>query len=601
MKLYKISIFALAWSLWGTPGFLCAQEASPGTEQASLLEETEALGRGLEQLSSQFFELSEKARSAEGEELLILETQMRRRGRKLREDLGPFVANLVRLREEGQDVSELQSAVERFLDSALQFIMTELEKYQADSADLRRQREDGEVDDSLELEQELTRSSVDIDNALRAFAEMCGYKETLGLDATRDLSYLDDVLQERTDALAGRIALAQRQASDLRDAFSKAAEGDKASISAQIAVVRERLHGANSGLGAAVKQMDARGLDTAELKQLLISSSGRITADIFDIAVATGLIRSWWKAIKEWFATNAPQLIFRVLLFIAILLVFRLLGQIATRVVKGAMARAEHHVPQLLKNMAISFTSKAILLLGILIALSQVGVEIGPLLAGVGVAGFIIGFALQETLSNFASGLMILFYQPFDVGDVVEAGGVAGKVSHMSLVSTTIMTFDNQKLIVPNKKIWGDVIRNKTAEDIRRVDMVFGISYSDDIDRAERVLNEIINAHTLVLDDPEPMIRLNNLGDSSMDFIVRPWTKTGDYWTVFWDTTRAVKKRFDEEGISIPFPQRDVHFYQESVASEADESRVQDQTEHVAPWHVEDLDERGDDDAENEH
>jgi hypothetical protein len=174
MNLHKISIFALAWCLWSPPGYLCAQEASPSTEQASLLEETEALGRELEQLSSEFFELSEKARSAEGEELLILETQMRRRGRKLREDLGPFVANLVRLREEGQDVSELQSAVERFLDSALQFLMTERERYQADSADLRRQREDGEVDDSLELEQELTRSSVDIDNALRAFAEMCG-------------------------------------------------------------------------------------------------------------------------------------------------------------------------------------------------------------------------------------------------------------------------------------------------------------------------------------------------------------------------------------------------------------------------------------------
>ena len=121
---------------------------------------------------------------------------------------------------------------------------------------------------------------------------------------------------------------------------------------------------------------------------------------------------------------------------------------------------------------------------GFLIALSQIGIEIGPLLAGVGVAGFILGFALQETLSNFASGLMILFYQPFDVGDVVEAGGVSGKVYQMSLVSTTIMTFDNQKLIVPNNKIWGDVIRNKTAENTRRVDMVFGISYTDDIDRA---------------------------------------------------------------------------------------------------------------------
>jgi small conductance mechanosensitive channel len=187
--------------------------------------------------------------------------------------------------------------------------------------------------------------------------------------------------------------------------------------------------------------------------------------------------------------------------------------------------------------------------------------EIGPLLAGVGVAGFIVGFALQETLSNFAAGLMILIYQPFDVGDSVEAGGVSGKVGQMSLVSTTILTFDNQKLIVPNNKIWGDVIRNRTSETTRRVDMVFGIGYADDVDRAERVLRDIVKSHELTLADPEPTIQLNNLGDSSVDFIVRPWTKTDDYWKVYWDVTREVKRCFDAEGISIPFPQRDVHVY----------------------------------------
>ena len=138
------------------------------------------------------------------------------------------------------------------------------------------------------------------------------------------------------------------------------------------------------------------------------------------------------------------------------------------------------------------------------------------------------------------------------------------------------MTFDNQKLIVPNNKIWGDVIRNRTSETTRRVDMVFGISYTDDIDRAERVLRELVESHELVLADPEPNIRLNNLGDSSVDFIVRPWTKTNDYWTVYWDITRNVKKRFDAEGISIPFPQRDVHLYKEavSVASPTEQTEV---------------------------
>jgi small conductance mechanosensitive channel len=158
---------------------------------------------------------------------------------------------------------------------------------------------------------------------------------------------------------------------------------------------------------------------------------------------------------------------------------------------------------------------------------------------------------------------MILLYRPFDVGDVVDAGGVSGKVSHMSLVNTTFMTFDNQSLVVPNNNIWGAVITNVTAQRTRRVDLVFGISYGDDIEKAERVLHEIVESYDAVLDDPEPMIKLHELADSSVNFIVRPWVKTDDYWDTYWDLTKAVKQRFDKEGISIPFPQRDVHIVEQ--------------------------------------
>ena len=199
------------------------------------------------------------------------------------------------------------------------------------------------------------------------------------------------------------------------------------------------------------------------------------------------------------------------------------------------------------------------MIIGVLIGLSQIGIALGPLLAGLGVAGFVIGFALQDTLSNFASGLMILSYRPFDVGDVVEAGGVSGTVSHMSLVNTTIMTFDNQTIIVPNNTIWGDVIKNVTAKRTRRIDFVFGIGYGDDIEKTEKVLHEICEAHELILKSPKTLVHLHQLGESSVDFIVRPWVKTMDYWTVYWDITREVKMRFDAENISIPYPQSDVH------------------------------------------
>ena len=158
---------------------------------------------------------------------------------------------------------------------------------------------------------------------------------------------------------------------------------------------------------------------------------------------------------------------------------------------------------------------------------------------------------------------MILVYRPYDVDDFVEVTGASGLVKKMTLVSTTITTFDNQTLVVPNSKIWGDVIKNVTAQRLRRVDMEFGVGYSDDIALVEQVLNDIVSSHEKVLGKPEPIIKLNTLADSSVNFVVRPWVRTEDYWSVYWDVTREVKLRFDREGISIPFPQRDFHLYTE--------------------------------------
>ena len=196
-----------------------------------------------------------------------------------------------------------------------------------------------------------------------------------------------------------------------------------------------------------------------------------------------------------------------------------------------------------------------------MMALAALEVSMGPLLAMVGAAGFIVAFAMQDSLSNFSSGLMILFFRPFDIGDSVDAGGVSGVVESMNLVATTIKTFDNKKMIVPNNKIMGDVITNATDVDERRVDLVFGIGYDDDIAQTIALLEEIVSQHPKVLSDPAPNIRLHELADSSVNFIVRPWVKTADYWGVYWDVTHEVKQRFDAENIGIPYPQRDVHLH----------------------------------------
>jgi small conductance mechanosensitive channel len=157
---------------------------------------------------------------------------------------------------------------------------------------------------------------------------------------------------------------------------------------------------------------------------------------------------------------------------------------------------------------------------------------------------------------------MILIYRPYDVGDFVDIGGTFGTVDAMTIVSTTLMTLDNQKVVVPNNMIWGDKITNVTGTDQRRVDMVFGIGYSDNIAKAQRILEDILLKHQAILKDPEPVVKVHELADSSVNFVVRPWVKTENYWNVYWDVTRTVKERFDAEGVSIPFPQRDVHLHQ---------------------------------------
>jgi small conductance mechanosensitive channel len=314
-------------------------------------------------------------------------------------------------------------------------------------------------------------------------------------------------------------------------------------------------------LAIASDMLDRMGLETARYRQQLIEVTGTVTTDIFDWEVLKGLVSRWLDGLGTWLVDNLPQLIFKLLLFLFVLWVAVAVSRLTRRLVAKGLKRSNLKISRLLENMIVSTAGGLVLLLGALFGLAQLGISVGPLLAGLGIAGFIVGFALQDTLGNFAAGMMILLFRPYDVGDVVEAGGVFGKVSHMSLVNTTILTFDNQTLVMPNSKIWGDIIKNVTAQEKRRVDMTFGIGYGDNIPNAEKVLTEIVTSHDKVLKDPAPVVRLHTLNESSVDFIVRPWVNKDDYWDVYWDITRAVKMRFDEDGITIPFPQRDIHLY----------------------------------------
>ncbi len=204
-----------------------------------------------------------------------------------------------------------------------------------------------------------------------------------------------------------------------------------------------------------------------------------------------------------------------------------------------------------------------LLIVVVIAAAGQLGINTTSFLTIVGAAGLAIGLALKDSLSNFASGVMLILFRPYRVADFVTVGGVTGNVVSIDMFNTTLNTVDNKRVIVPNANITGDVITNVTANDTRRVDLVMGIGYDDDIKKAKEVLTRIISEEERVLKEPKTNIAVSELADSSVNFVVRPWVKTDDYWNVYFDLTEKIKLAFDAEGISIPYPQQDIHLFKE--------------------------------------
>ncbi len=242
---------------------------------------------------------------------------------------------------------------------------------------------------------------------------------------------------------------------------------------------------------------------------------------------------------------------------VLILIVGRIAAGTGRKIVGRMMAKSVPD-PSLIKFVG-SIVYYAIIAFALVAALARFGIQTASFVAVLGAAGFAVGFALQGSLSNFASGVMLLVFRPFAVGDFIDAAGIAGTVSEIGVFTTILSTPDNVKILVPNGKLYGDIIKNFTAFDTRRVDWLIGIGYDSSIEKAKEVLVSILAAEGRVLKDPEPMIAVSELADSSVNLVMRAWVKKEDYWGVKFDLTRTVKEEFDKNGIDIPFPQQVVH------------------------------------------
>ena len=244
---------------------------------------------------------------------------------------------------------------------------------------------------------------------------------------------------------------------------------------------------------------------------------------------------------------------------IAIFYFGKLLVSIIVRTLRKIMLTQE--IEDTLENFILTLLRAILMIIVFIAAIGALGIQTTSFIAVLGAAGLAVGLALQGSLANFASGVLIVLFKPYRIGDFVEAAGIAGTVVEVEILTTVFKTGDNKRVIVPNGQVMGSIITNYSANPTRRVDMVVGVSYDDDLDKVRATLEELIAADDRILDDPAHKIAVSELADSSVNFIVRPWVKSEDYWGVMFDLTEAIKKRFDAEGISFPFPQQDVHLY----------------------------------------
>ena len=525
--------------------------ATESGDATAELPKVSAAEKAIDNINQDIINLSESLKVASGDERDALQLQLFQKNEELRSRLSSAISSKSIPHEQ---LIKLVQTQEKYSEDAVAYLDDKIKM-------LNGELNSAKEEDKLSLVNEYRELQQYLDASYESSWQNLNWLKMLGVqDEDADVDFKDSV-DKRMRLLSASIQYLKQQSEIISSQVSSSPESEKASLQLSQLILKQRLNIATDSLRTLISIGDKVGIETSEYKRQIFEVTGSITHDLLNTKVILSILSHWSNSAVDWFAENAPQHIFQLFVFALILLIARALAKLTRKVVSKTVASKNLKMSHLMQDFFISMSGKAVWIIGIMVGLSQIGLNLAPILTGFGIAGVIIGFALQDTLSNFAAGMMLLIYRPFDVGDFVYAGGVDGKVSHMSLVNTTIRTFDNQIIIVPNSKIWGDVIKNVTHERIRRVDMVFGIGYADDLLKAEEVLNDILTSHPSVLRSPEPNIKVHTLNTSSVDFIVRPWVKTDDYWDVYWDVTKEVKLRFDREGISIPFPQQDVHLH----------------------------------------
>jgi len=501
-------------------------------------------------IKTQFEDLS----SLQGEERSILGVQLLELNKDLGNKIEETIKQLLKMKEQRGSVEGYRVSIHRHLNrrnkqlkKIYQFMVLSLTELSKKSTAIK-------INERFIFEQKMNNARGIVSSILLSFQNVIDYKKALSIDSDHDVRVLSSLLVSISTDLSSRLKLTSTQIRNKKNEISNSGESGKKDLEIELNALNERRKGITEGLSLLITLMQKHELDTTRLSQLLITSSGTINQQIFDKDVITGLLNQWQDEFEEWLMLNASSFVVSVVIIILILILFRLISILTGRLLCRALDSSKVKISRLLRDFFVVSIKRFVMFIGVLIALSQTGVELGPLLAGLGMLGFVVGFALQGVLSNFASGLMILIYRPYDVGDVVEIAKVKGTVKEMSMVSTTMLSFNNERLVIPNNNIWGSLIRNITSESTRRVDLVFKISFDADIEQLEKIFTEEVNKVSAVLTEPAPTIELNKQHETYLEFIVRPWVKTSDYWATYWTLNKAIQVRMNKEGIPKLIP-----------------------------------------------
>lgn len=527
-----------------------AEEASPDPIQV-LREEYTNLSVIMRGVADRHNELTRQITNASVSEALVIENQVTELKVEFVKNMRRQVAIYHELSRLDDPAREIRKEIEDLLARTSKGLHENLDANQRRLAKMRSDRDAAAREDKAVVDQRIFEQEKWLIQLYDFTYDQTESLKSMGMDYKRLEDYLIERVSNDADFYSSRLEVVDQGLSQLNEIAKSATLSQEQQDEVKSLGIK-KTQSVNT-LREMVRLMGALKLDTTKYQRVLVTTSGKVTTDLLDADVAATLLTDWISFAYEWLSRNALDVALDVVVFFLIVFVFRLLSLVAGKLIERGMSKGD--VSPLLKIMLKSVVRGAIVVFGVLVAFSQLGIHITPLLAGLGIFGFIIGFALQDSLSNFASGLMILSYRPFDIGDTIEVCGVMGVVKHMTLISATIRTFDNQVLTIPNNKIWGSVIRNMTAQTKRRIDMEFIIDPNEDIDHVLACIEDEVNKNEQVLDDPAPAVKLNKVTIYGMEVIARPWALREEYFPTHWALQRAIKKRLAEEKIVLAFQQ----------------------------------------------